>query len=960
MPTAVSEEHPYASFIQRVKKPARYLGGEHGQTAKPWDQAKGRICLAFPDLYEVGMSHLGYKILYGILNRHPELLAERVYAPWSDMEGELRARDEPLRSLESGRALRDFDVVGFSLQFELTYTNVLLMLDLGGVPLRASDRGEDHPLVVCGGPTATHAECMAPFVDAFLIGDGELRTPQMVLLWSELKAAGVPRRERLRALAQLGGFYVPALYGTERDPETGFQVVRAPADPQVPFPVERHFVPDLDAFPFPTDGPVAATETVFDRVSVEIARGCTEGCRFCQAGMIYRPVRERSPQEILRAVVGAVKEGGYDEASLTSLSTADYSAIAPLVKAVSDEVSDDKVALSVSSLRAYGLSEDVLDDLSRVRASGLTFAPEAGTQRMRDVVNKNVTEEQLMETAERVFARGFDRMKLYFMIGLPTEEDEDVRGIVETGARAYQVGKKVLRRRPKVTVSVSSHVPKPHTPFQWCAMNDRETIRRKQGILRETARNTGVKLRVHDSTGSWLEGVLARGDRPLAEVIERAYRNGARFDSWDEGLRLDVWEEAFAHHQVDVDRYLETLPMSARLPWDHIDVGLEDGFLAKEYRKALSDRLSPPCGKVRGMFVHHTNLADAESDRRKLVCYDCGIACDLEGMREERLVSLRTLGAEAPRPAAPEATETQTRRPRLEAVDQGPKRKLRLAYRKVGRMTLSGHLDLVRILPRILRRAEVPLWYTEGFHPKPEMLFAPALPLGYASLAEHIDISVRAASVDGNDPEVLAREVLARLREKTFAGIHWDGAAVLGPDDPPLSKIVDEAVYVAGLPRHTLAEVGLHAPLAPGDDEAGIRAALAARVAERRAQPDNLVVLRTVKGVGKKIDVGKYLLDARVGEGADVLSAAGLAGRLVPVTLRLHVTGQGSCKAEEAVEALLGGRGLDARYVRAALLGGPDRRPPLDLPAFARTPRTGPGRAASGAPVSDAPAPPAE
>jgi len=949
MPKPYDTAHPYAAFIHRVAKPARYMGGEHGSASKDWDRVRGRMCLAFPDLYEVGMSHLGYKILYGILNRHPELLAERAYAPWSDMEALLRERGEPLRSLESGRALREFDVVGFSLQFELTYTNVLLMLDLGGVPLRSADRGDDDPLVVCGGPTATHAECMAPFVDAFLIGDGEVRTPQMALLWSELRDAGVPRRERLRALAQLGGFYVPSLYETAPDPETGFQVVSPPADPDVPFPVERHFVPDLDAFPFPTDGPVAATETIFDRVSVEIARGCTEGCRFCQAGMIYRPVRERSPQEILRAVVGAVREGGYDEASLTSLSTADYSAIAPLVKQVSDEVSGDKVALSVSSLRAYGLAEDVLDDLSRVRASGLTFAPEAGTQRMRDVVNKNVTEAQLMETAERVFGRGFDRMKLYFMIGLPTEEDEDVQGIVETGARAFQVGKQVLRRRPKVTVSVSTHVPKPHTPFQWCAMDDRDTVLRKQGLLKDTARNTGIKLRVHDSTGSWLEGVLARGDRPLGDVIERAYRNGARFDSWDDRLRLDVWEEAFAHHRVDVPRYLETLPVSARLPWDHIDVGLEEGFLAKEYRKALQNRLSPPCGKVKGTFVHHTNLADAAADQRKLVCYDCGIACDLEGMRSERLVHLRHLGAEEPRPPQPPRTAEQTRkarrRPRLEGAGQGPKRKLRLAYRKLGRMALSGHLDLVRILPRILRRADVPLWYTEGFHPKPEMLFTPALPLGYASLAEHVDVSIRAETLDGRDPEDVATEILGRLRDKTFAGIEWTGATVLGAQDPPLSKIVDEAVYVAGLPRHTLEAVGL----ADLDD-------LRERVAARRAS-DDLVAVRYVKGVGKKIDVGKYLLDARVGEGADVLAAAGIVGELVPVTLRVHVTSQGSCKAGEAVDVLLGGRDLDARIVRAALLGGPDRRDPLDLAAFERPPRGGTTPLRRTAP---APVPPAE
>src|SRR5580692_7549164 len=477
--------HPYASFVHRVQKPARYLGGEYNARVKDWSSVEARVCLAFPDVYDIGMSHLGFKILYKILNDDPRILAERAYAPWIDMESELRKRGLPLVSAESARPLREFDVVGFSLQFELTYTNVLLMLDLGGVPLKAEDRGEEDPLVLAGGPTATHPEPLAPFLDAIVIGDGEERTSEVALVWTRAKKDGLSRTERLRELAKLRGVYVPSLYATCVEEDTGFTVVDRALDAGAALPVSRTIVDDLNRFPFPDDSPIGGPEAIFDRMSIEIARGCTEGCRFCQAGMIYRPVRERDPEQIVDSVVSAVKKSGYDEASLTSLSTADYSCIAPLVKKVVDQLAPKKVSVGVSSLRAYGLAEDVLDDIARVRATGVTFAPEAGTQRMRDVINKNVTEEQLLETAERIFSREWKAMKLYFMIGLPTEREEDVREIARVGGRARTVGKRVKGElgtggAPKITVSVSTHVPKPHTPFQWCAMDGPELVRRKQ------------------------------------------------------------------------------------------------------------------------------------------------------------------------------------------------------------------------------------------------------------------------------------------------------------------------------------------------------------------------------------------------------------------------------------------------------------------------------------------------
>ncbi len=898
--TPTTTEHPYSEFIHKIEKPVRYLGGEHGAVSKPLDPSITRVALAFPDLYDIGMSHLGFKILYGILNGHPKLAAERVYAPWKDMEAELRTRGIPLVTLESGLALRDLDVVGFSLQFELTFTNVLLMLDLGGIPLRASARSESDPLVLAGGPVATHSEPVAPFFDAIVVGDGENVTPEIALTWRALRDAGMPRAERLRELAKIRGVYVPSLYATRLDESSGREVIDRALVPEAPLPVRRAFVPDLNAHPFPYDGPVAATETVFDRISVEIARGCTEGCRFCQAGMIYRPVRERSPESVVDTIVKAVKDGGYDEASLTSLSTADYSCIAPLVKKVMERLKDDKVSLSVSSLRAYGLGEELLDEIQSVRATGLTFAPEAGTQRMRDVVNKNVTEEQLMETAERVFSRGWSKMKLYFMIGLPTEQDDDVKGIVETGKKALTVGRKVQKGKgPSVTVSVSTHVPKPHTPFQWCAMDALAEIQRKQGVLRDEAKRLRVDLRMHESRGSTLEGVLARGDRRLADTIEDAYRRGARFDSWEERLRWDAWTAALTDTAVDVQLLLGTIPVSARLPWDHFDMGLEDGFLLREYRKALSDRLSPPCGKAVGQFIHHTNLEDAEADKRKLVCYDCGVACDLSTMRDNRFVALTQLNAKS-RPAPKERPTVMTpeeRRPRA-SFAQGEPQRYRIAFRRTGRAAFESHLALVRLIPRVFRRAELPMFYSQGFHPKPEMIFGPALSLGVTTLDDYVDVKLACEP----DPATIAEA----LQPGAPDGLVFVSAMRLSQPDPTISKIVDATEYVAAVPWTWLREKALHSV----ED---VRAHIEARRAEGA-----MVVLRRIDGVGKKVDVAAHLDTLTVDDGDDEVARAGYAGSLLAMRFRTKMLATGAAKASEVIEALFGAE-CPARYIRTAM-----------------------------------------
>jgi radical SAM family uncharacterized protein/radical SAM-linked protein len=979
--------HPYAEFLHRVAKPARYTGGEVGSRKKDWSSVEATVCLAFPDVYDIGMSHLGYKILYSILNDDPRTLAERAYAPWVDMEAELRARGLPLVSHESARPLRDFDVVGLSLQFELTYTNCLNILDLGGIPLRAADRGEGDPLVLGGGPNATHPEPVAPFFDAFVIGDGEESCTRVALAWSRMKKAGVPRQERLLALAKLPGVYVPGLYEVEEDAATGLQVVCGVKHPEAPARVRRSLVPDLNAFPFPSESPVGGPEAIFDRMSIEIARGCTEGCRFCQAGMIYRPVRERDPEQIVATVVEAVKRSGQDEASLTSLSTADASCIAPLIKKVVERLEPERVSLGVSSLRAYGLSDELLDELRQVRATGLTFAPEAGSQRMRDVINKNVTEEQLIDTAERIFSKGWDRMKLYFMIGLPTEQDEDVRGIVETGRRALDAGKNAMKKagkgkaiaRASVTVSVSTHVPKPHTPFQWCAMDTLDQIEHKQYLLRDTARSLRVELKTHNARESVLEGVFARGDRRLADVIEEAFRNGARFDSWEEHLKLGIWQAAFTKFSVETGRYLGTLPVNGRLPWDHLDIGLEDGFLAREYRRALQNRLSPPCGKAVGMFVHHTNVADAQADQRRLVCYDCGVACDMTQMREERIDFLTRMGAttpdalrrlpllppenapaatkvptvategapinaeappatealvateapavapegaslapEAPASIAPESAPSHAETAAVDGVAAvlveetsrpAPARKVvhryRIAYEKLGPVAFLGHLDLVRELPRVLRRIEVPMAYTEGFHPKPDMAFGPALSLGVPSLEEYIDFKL--LSVQD------VPSLLARMNGASPAGLRFTAAALLTPFDPGITKVISGARYALVFARSALPEGG----------EAWLRERAAAALAA-----DTLPVTRVIDRQSKPVDVRTYLRSLEVGSEAAKMAVAraGLVGDLVVVEVEVAVLGSGAVKSSEVAE-VLAGADVYCRAIRMALLAEDGRSP---------------------------------
>ncbi|MFT7578942.1 MAG: radical SAM family uncharacterized protein/radical SAM-linked protein [Myxococcota bacterium] len=813
------QPHPYAAFVHNVLKPARYLGGEYQAVTKDWATVDVTVCMAFPDIYDIGMSHLGTKIIYGALNKHPRIACERAFTPWVDMEAELRKRGLPLVSLESARPLADFDAIGISLQYEMTYTNVLAILDLAGLPLRAANRDASHPLVFGGGPNATHPEPIAPFLDAILVGDAEEAFPEALIALAQWKKDGLTRRQQLEALAALGGWYCPALYTQKLDARSGLMVVDKD-NSSGPYPVVRRMVEDINDYPFPNDSPVAAAEAIFDRMSIEISRGCTEGCRFCQAGMIYRPVRERDPEQIVDTVMKAIDNGGYDEVSLTSLSTADYSCISPLIKAVMERLRVRRASLGVSSLRAYGLDEDLLDEISSVKATGLTFAPEAGTQRMRDVVNKNISEEDIMTTAHRVFERGWSRMKFYFMIGLPTETDEDVAGIIETARKARDIGKRYHRNRVSVTASASSHVPKPHTPFQWAAMDSLQDIHRKQNILKDLGKRFKIPVKYHNHKVSFLEGIMARGDQRCGDLLEAVFHKGARLDSWDEHLQWDAWLEAIEEVGLDPQTYLGTLPTDGGLPWDHIDVGLAEKFLYKEWKRASKDRLSPPCGKPKGAQVHHTNVTDAEADERKLVCYHCGVACDMTLMRSERVDYLQKLNAFEPSKRADDEdfvpaykqVRKNKRGQNLPPIrlDQGETFQYRLQFTKLGTIAMTSQLDLARMLPRIVRRAGVTMKYSSGFSPKALLGYGPALPLGISSLAEVVDIY----TLDEMTPEAL----LEKLAPVSDAGLVFSRAARVEPGTAPIGRIAKLAEYIIGAPDWDADILAAAVALANGDE----------------------------------------------------------------------------------------------------------------------------------------------
>ena len=575
-----------------VSKASRYLGNEVNAVHKDLSRVDLRVALAFPDAYEVGMSHLGFQILYHLLNLQPHIACERVFTPWVDMEAVLRENSIPLCSLESRVPLREFHIIGFSLQYELGYSNILKMLELAGIPLLAEQRDERHPLIIAGGPCTFNPEPVAPFFDAIVIGEGEEVVPELCSAYLKWKTSGALKAALLDQLADISGIYVPSLFQIDYHPDGTVQNITSTK--QGYEKVMKRYVRNFDAAQFCTSSIVPFMQVIHDRISLEIARGCSRGCRFCMAGMIYRPVRERSVQKILEIAETTLASTGYEELSLASLSTGDFTDIDMLLKNLMQRHQKDRIAISLPSLRAETLCRSLMEEIKQVRKTGFTIAPEAGTQRLRDAINKNITEDDIMHTVSEVFKAGWQLIKLYFMIGLPTETREDVEGIVQLANKISAVGRKI-KRSNQITVSISTFAPKPHTPFQWVAQLSPDEIREKQGFLMENLRRHGIRLKWHNPEMSILEGIFSRGDRRLSKVLIKAHLLGAGFDGWSDHFNPSLWDRAFQECGIDKHFYLRERALDERLPWEHICCGVSADFLKAEYQKSRRGEISLDC-----------------------------------------------------------------------------------------------------------------------------------------------------------------------------------------------------------------------------------------------------------------------------------------------------------------------------------------------------------------------------
>jgi radical SAM family uncharacterized protein/radical SAM-linked protein len=771
------------AILPGVQRPSRYIGGEWNEIVKDHRRVDLTFALAFPDLYEVGMSHLGFRILYSLLNSREDTAAERVCCPWPDMADALRRHGRPLTSLESGTPLGRFDVLGFSLQYEMTFTNVLEMMDLAAIPVRSSRRGEEDPLIVVGGPAVFNVEPLADFVDLVFVGDGEELVPEFLERLKVLKRAGASRDNVIAECAGIEGVYAPALYDTEKDDRSGLLIPVATGN--APFPVKRRLVLDLDRFPFPDRIIVPHGEIVHDRVSVEVMRGCPVGCRFCQAGYVYRPRRERDPNQLRDTVIRSVRATGYDQFSLSSLNTGEYGAIHPLMFDLMDRFEPERVSISLSSLHASTISPQLAEQIRRVRKSGFTIAPEAGSQRLRNVINKNLDEEQILTASRLAFEAGWDLIKLYFMIGLPTETDADVDAMVDLAQDIVRVGRRGAsrgRRRPEVTLSASSFIPKPETPFQWVGMERLDSLRRKQERIARRVRR-GVRFKHHRGETSFIEAVFSRGDRALGDVLERAWRKGARFDGWEEHFAIDAWQAAFREAGVDPEPYAYAdLEPERPLPWHVVDSRINRKWLAIELQRALRGETLGVCGPE---DCHGCAPFARE-------CVEGVVAGAADRPLDSRLPVLSTPAAPGPgapvgEGEAPGLRPRSTAGPRGEDEGRRPRYRYRGRFSKTGRLRFLSHLDLYRLLARALRRARISLVYSRGFNPKPRIAFGPALSVGVASEREYLDFD----SHDRLDPEASVRRINTALP----GGVRFDAVREIRRDLPALGDTICAARY---------------------------------------------------------------------------------------------------------------------------------------------------------------------